>query len=661
MNLVETNTTTPNIGIPAEDKPKSSKTNKELRETAARHASDLFTIDNFISVIEQRYLHMSYPKFDHGPLKELLLELKTAPPNDHDEESSERAKKIDGEILKWRASLIERNQRLEAYHMRRFCDTTTEPLGRVALGVLVRFYKDLGYSHANQSKFDLFLTRFLTDGTDQTIREIEQSFEETVETIAQLFGDEPNPDSTPGSSTEEAIDQFQALINEVDEYENFEDVAKNHLFERLREHKRSLRDRLFEPRIAAMTVFTNVAVGNSFNQLLTEASPGFDDLFANDFDLSGALIDSSDEIKKRIDQNLSQVREKVNRAEDSRLFHLLELLELLCEDEEQKPEPQKASEPESSDEKSDSVIVSGKERIAHLLTTIGEAEPDRRALRDYMMENDSLDAIDLNDFLVPPEDETSQLSRSILRIILLAEEIRTNELTGKDKITSQTQGELKSILKKSQEYAQMLEEHIEWSDEEAIPRLRAVSGKLLEVGLKLKREIVKLSDRQAERSLDSIETVEETVLEEEHEEVEETPYRASEPYEETTSPLLIVMAVLLTIAAGGYYYMTWETPITPPASSLVEKIDAKDLPNGEHLVVAYRQGTMLLVTAKSSWKELTEDERKQNLEELYSIKTKQKLKGVVLTDGSGKFLGDASMDGIRMEEPEIEEADPEEF
>ncbi len=78
----------------------------------------------------------------------------------------------------------------------------------------------------------------------------------------------------------------------------------------------------------------------------------------------------------------------------------------------------------------------------------------------------------------------------------------------------------------------------------------------------------------------------------------------------------------------------------------VEEINVAELPLGEHLKIAHRQGSTLFVSAKNSWETLTDDEKQANLQNLQNHPTKIKLSNVIVINSDGKPLGDISSEGI---------------
>ncbi len=113
---------------------------------------------------------------------------------------------------------------------------------------------------------------------------------------------------------------------------------------------------------------------------------------------------------------------------------------------------------------------------------------------------------------------------------------------------------------------------------------------------------------------------------------------------------LIAATFLVAIICGGFYFFATQLNGAIPSPKDVEEIKVTELPLGDHLQIAHRQGSTLFVSAKNSWENLTADEKQTNLQNLRNFPTKVKVSTVIVINSEGKPLGDISSEGINLGE-----------
>ncbi len=610
-------------------------------------AGVLFRVDTFISAIEEAYLQTEPIHFDYENLKALLIEAKNIGASASFEEVFRIKLKIKQEFNEWVSALGERNNSIKTYHLRIFCDGAKEPVNDETLEALVQFQRMLPHTDLNQSKFDLFLTRLFTKRVDLNIREAIFSRDELVEELRNRFETWPDTEHrifTP-EKREDAIEKFEDFIGEAESYEDFGSIVNENLFGRMRSHKRSIREYLYDPEVAAISVICNITAGNAFALLLSRANEPLNKMLANEFDLGEALSDASDEAESHIQEKLTEISEWVGDDGESGDVNISELLDL-TKNEFPKTNEEAAPAKKEIEFVRDRIFASAKKRIAPIISEIDKSEPDLRFLRKELVGIKSLKKSDLNDFLVPLDEPSGKLCREVLGIILLSEDIRKNELPNQKKISTQTQLNLKRILLISKNLAESVEAMIADSEPKQKYRLRIVLNKLIETGLKLKKEIIIVNDPRKEK----LPAPESGLKEDKEQSVEnETDKVQTPPPQNDKFPAnywLVAATVLIAVVSALIYFYGLKINSTIPTPPNVEKMSVSGLPGGNELEDAYRLGPTLFLTAGESWRNLPEEEQRQHLKELLKLSTKTKLRDVIIVDQKGNFMADASRGGV---------------
>ncbi|MCV6070179.1 hypothetical protein OFP26_31880, partial [Escherichia coli] len=87
----------------------------------------------------------------------------------------------------WAKELTARDANIEAYHIRRYCDSLKSKLPVEVFLAAARFYRDLDYSRQSLSKFDLVITRAFSTDIGELRRTLITDREELAEQIAMLY------------------------------------------------------------------------------------------------------------------------------------------------------------------------------------------------------------------------------------------------------------------------------------------------------------------------------------------------------------------------------------------------------------------------------------------------------------------------------------------
>lgn len=273
-------------------------------------AMQLGIAERFITQLELNLLRIPGADNGYGPVKEALAELSELSDGEQDGDTAGRiAEHLERALDKWQHHLAARDEKIEAYHIRRYCDGLRNPLKQSVFISLLRFYRDIPHSRQSQSKFDLVLTRCFSTQINDLFRAMTMPREQIVEKLSELYS-KWDPAKTLNASSSADVAGFDNFIAENDTLLDFPSLTASKLFDRIREFKTSLSDRFWEPAVAAAAVECNIVVGNHLNGLMARESENLGERFGSEFDFAGTLQDTSPNAGERVSEVLREMDEQ---------------------------------------------------------------------------------------------------------------------------------------------------------------------------------------------------------------------------------------------------------------------------------------------------------------------------------------------------------------
>lgn len=264
---------------------------KTLARTKPRdfreQAMVLRIVDVFLTQIELTLLIPATASNDFTSLKRDLDALSSRP------EDAELKADVDHKLERWRKSLTRRDERIEAYQMRRYCDGVKIALDKEILLAMARFYREQPYSRNSLSKFDMMLTRAFSSKVGDFRHCLVADREGLAEMLAERFDRWGRAARSSASEETAAVAAFDRFIDECFSIEKFDQFSESGIFERVREYKASLGDGFFVPTVIAAAIECNIALGNRLNVLISEAARELGERLGSEFDLAGALQDTT--------------------------------------------------------------------------------------------------------------------------------------------------------------------------------------------------------------------------------------------------------------------------------------------------------------------------------------------------------------------------------
>jgi hypothetical protein len=597
-------------------------------------------VESFFTAVERQMLQLSTLTFDIEQIKPYLQEMEKSQ-GLSTKAFSEIEFLLKRKINNWRYLLAERDKTIETYHLRRFCESLDSPLDAKFFVALTRFYRSLPHSPMVQSKYDFAVTRLYSFAENKTKRQLRLNREELVKELNKLFGSWDGETATVSEEISPEIAQEIAKIDnfifEADHLKTFEEIVKSNLFDRLRICKHGLGEKFYETQITAVAVECNIVIGNIFANLLAETNENVSVKLLPEIDFAEIFHDVSVNAGQQTSLTLQEIRSNAINPENKsagNVKQVLEWLRIIGLDSE--------LEAEQTDE-SEIVTKLADVPVAPVLETLASVAPDKKIIENYLQNSEILRSLNFNAFL---DSSESDLCREVLSVILQAEDIRRKELFKTENPNIDAHSEVTKLIQQSAFLAKQLQMKIPTADKETQNVLLIASNQLLETRLRLERAIVEYSRSYLENT--------ETNPEPEEEQIIVVPYKkaASPPpmqkiRRKPVNRRLIAAAVLAVIfAIAAYSSISFFSPVVTKAKD-VEVFNVKKLPGGDFWKTAHRQSGTLFITASDSWKKLSFEAQRNNLENLLEYSSTIKVEAVVITDGTGQPLGSASADGIQ--------------
>lgn len=596
-------------------------------------ALHLRIVEEFLTQMELSLLKTSSDQFDFAPVRTAINELRGIADDDNPDRRTRVEFQLAHELLGWQEHLAARDEGIEAYHIRRYCDGLRKPLDNEIFVAMARFYRDIPRCKNSQSKFDLALTRAFSNSVSDLYRSMTMSRDEIAVRLAGLYsGWDRVTKVDPGSPRD--VSGFDKFLAESDELLDFRSLTSSRLFDRIREYKGELGDRFWDPAVAAAAVECNIVVGNHLNGLMARASENLGERLGSEFDVAGAFQDTSPNagayisgVLKEIDDHTPIViTDSENESDDIRFLRsLLELSDSLGTEE----ADGKEATPQQIDE---STLSIDRPEFHEMLSVLSQHNPDSRPLSAYIAASDLGSGFELDDFLFAEDDQPDSVGREVLEVILSLESFRENELHDRKMLTLLVKNKVMQMLTRADGLGSKIEERISDEPQSAGRRLK-IANRLLEARLRTERSIVKFTSRGLGtvpiKKVDDAETD------------DQKPSFVSL----TANRWLIAATVAAVLVSGILFSSTSSEAVLDDD---VEVLEAVRLPGGRSLSSAYREGNTLYIVATDAWRQKPEGEKTEALKDLMMSPTKKPLFKILVMDTDGMPLAEMSENGIHV-------------
>lgn len=601
-------------------------------------ALHLRIVEEFLSQMEFSLLKTSGEQFDFEAVRTAIAELKGLA----DDENPDRRKRVEfqlaHELLRWQEHLAARDEKIEAYHIRRYCDGLKKPLDANVFIAMARFYRDLPRGRNSLSKFDLALTRAFSTSVSDLYRSMSVSRDEVAVRLASLYCSWDRVVSVdPGSPRDVA--GFDKFIAESDAMDDFQSLTQGRLFDRIRDYKAELGDRFWDPGVAAAAVECNIVVGNHLNGLMARASETLGERLGTEFDFAGSFQDTSPNTGAHISEALRQIDKQAPLVTTSSESDDLGFLRSLMELTDTLSSPDEGTEAtEVSDVAHDSLSVDQPD-FRKMLALLDQHNPDTSLLVAYITGSDLGGGFDLDSFLFGEDQLPDDFGREALRVILSLESFRQHELHERSFLSPSIKNSVLKLLANAEDLGESIERSLADEPSAAGRRLR-IANKLLECRLRAERTVFKFTSR----GLGILPEVKKAA------EDDESPKPFLQPdlgrfsanrWIIGATVAIMVISMILYFAAGDSG--TW-------AAEDVEIFEASRLPGGKDLTGAHREGSTLFVIAGDKWRSKSDEQKTEHLMDLMGTKAKKKIETVLVLNATGERIADVSDNNVNLGE-----------
>jgi len=604
-------------------------------QRAVDYAKTLEIVQRIIAGVEKAILSSMPQKYNVEPAFNVGRDLKQAIKEKETKRIAEAEDHLSNELYLWHLSLTTRDQKIQPYHLRRFCDGTYVHLDPPSFQALTRFYRSLPHTQSVQSKYDFSVTRLFSAlaGNDQ--RKLRVGGKRLVESLTKMSDvwqtDRPLPLVT-ADEIAAAVDGLRAFIAEANGAINeFEELISSDLSNRIRRFKRELGEVFYEPRVTAAAIECNVALANKFSTLLTGECEQIREAPDVCRDLVNILVDPSINATaaERFDETeLAKLEHQAQSNE--RMSQVLRLLRLSNSYHETKT----SASSENADLPADLPLT---------LSNLAEDDANKEIISELLRtqlsaERQSLDPVNFLAPLVEPLSshvDEREVRRNSLSLILWSERLLRSKLND-NQIDESTEAELSEKMPKMQQTDSdlrlLISQARAGSQLRAVDQLLHISNHLLQARLKLQSVLVQRAAELARQKLGT----------EEVEVREQAPKRVSSLRK---NKALAVAAVVILMVCAGLVFKALNDRSNAAVSRRdkeVQMLNVKDLPGSEMLVNARTRRDLLVGVVSKKWETASDQEKTDELKALLRFGKPMGVLTVMLVDSSGSQMGSAS-------------------
>ena len=567
--------------------------------------------------------------------------------------------------------LVQRDDHIQPYNMRRFCDQSDTILDLNAYAALTSFYRSLPHTEQNRGKYDFVVTRLFSTtipGSNNKLRTLRTSREQVVKRLTEMcaaWGEDTQNWSSDSAKVTETNRCFDEFINEVRTITSLEEMADNSFFQRVRDFKANVGELLYIPEVTATSVETNIIISNRFTVLMEaeteeirEEPEAIQEIAAVYSDIYSSGSSDIARIISELEDNSQQqgvgVRERVSR--------FTRLLQIAVKSEEGNklpppplpdeafivavgagdmasiPEPSFATTPAAEEEMSPDLQV---------LCSNPELQP---LVESYMRSSAEVRKLDLHNFLSPLPEDTDlhkdvELRRESLELILGADYLVRTEL-GKncepgDDIEDRVANLFNQMERSSDEVRDLIKETRHKDQNANYEALLQVYNHLMGARLRMQSAIVRRTASELQSQEDdspvAYENAEEAV-------VVEVP-KESLASRLGVSKWLIAAAIFLLVSAGAFKFLYLDKAEVPKDGVSVVLLNRNELPGSELIAQVKLNGDLLLCEVNGSWAVLRPDTRKEKLEALFEFAQTRGASILMVVDAKGTTVGSANKSG----------------
>ncbi len=624
----------------------------------------LQSVERVMSSVERVMLNRLPNKFDLGPVVTAINTLNVALREGDEDTVREAVFAVSQELEAAQQLLVTRDATIMPYHLRRFYEEEITSLDLNALAALTSFYRALPHSESNRGKYDFVVTRLFSHaepGRSVRYRHLRISREQLAKRLTEMclaWGEVVAPDPAEAVNVSKSIDLFDHFITEVQAIKKFDELVHHAFFQRIRDFKARIGALLYLPEVTAASVESNVVVTNCFLTLLETESETIKAAPEVMRSLAGAFGDTYSNEPSEVAAILHELEVSVqpNEAAQERVARLTHLLQH-SQTPDATPElgaatqPQRASEPDTlaigspeSDFAAHPDATGNQDEEFHPFTIALENQP---LLTAYSNASAEARKLDLHSFLAPlPNGDhkasqgESKSRRAALALIFAADNLVVTELAPEQTPGANIEArsevlfdQLEQVSDEVRDQIKLAQKHEQHTNYEV---LLHVYNQIMTARLRLQSALVRRHSSEHSNTNNSSEAV------------AEAPAKAAPASANSEPPpsggrislrqwLVGTTVALLLVAVFLNFGLSKKPEAKDDAD--VARLDRNQMPHGAFFTGAKIHQELMLCQVTPKWLELTAQERKGKLGELFSFGQEHGVQRVLLIDPKGTTIG----------------------
>ncbi len=642
---------------------------------AIEKMKSLQATERVLASVEKAVLNKVPEKFNLIPLTSAIHQLNEAIRLNDEVKIRDANSGVSFELESIVNHLVESDDHIQPYNMRRFCDQSDTILDLNAFAALTSFYRSLPHTEQNRGKYDFVVTRLFSTtipGSNNKLRTLRTSREQVVKRLTEMcaaWGEDTQNWLNDSAKAAETIRCFDEFINEVRTITSLEEMADSSFFQRVRDFKANVGELLYLPEVTATSVETNIIISNRFTVLLEaeneetrEEPEAVQEIAAVYSDIYSSGSSDIARIINELEDN-SQQQGVVVRERVSRFTRLLQIAVKSEEGNKLAPPPLPdeafmvavgAGEMAAIPEPSFSTTPAAQEEMSPDLQMLCSNPELKPLVESFMTSSAEVRKLDVHNFLSPLPEAADlrkevELRRESLELILSADYLVRMEL-GKDcepgdDIEDRVDRLFGQMERSSDEVRDLIKEARNKDQNANYEALLQVYNHLMGARLRMQSAIVRRTASELAQ----------TQEEEPTQRISTAPAQEPKPKansKETLSSRLgvskgvIAAAIFVFALAVAYKFLYLDNAEVPKDGPSVVQLNRNEVPGNEVLSMVKLNGDLMLCEVNGAWVALSPNTRKEKLQAIYDFAETKGASIVMIIDAKGTTVGSANKSGV---------------
>ncbi len=655
--------------------PKAAQEALAFLRRAIEKMKSMQAAERVIASVERAILNQVPGKFDVKPLVAAINSLNLALREGIGANIIVAQATVSSELETTLNNLISRDAQLQPYHLRRFCDQSDALIDLNSFAALTSFYRSLPHTETTSGKYDLVVTRLFTvaiPGRSIRHRHLRITRDQLAKRLTEMCSawGETIVATSEGDAQLMAINSaFDELIAEAKQVSSLEEIVSKNFFQRVRDFKASLSDKLFLPEVTAASVESNTIITNRFLilielegaeirqepeeiQLLTDI---FSDTYSNQpSEMSRVLTD------------LQTSLPKFDVATQDRVQLYTRLLQLAVEKDTALPLPEPTTPemfvveietpPELPVSPTFAAITESEEPPLSAELQAFAAQPQYQLLIEAFLQSSvEVQKLPLSPFLSPLPDGKSEafrgeidLRRKSLEVMLHADRVVRTELAKdcepKDSIEERLEQLFVCLEQMGDQARELMQEARKLEQDNNYEVFLLVYNQLMSARLRLQSAIVRrtaseLVEQEPHPQQGQIKQMVREAMQ------ENAQYAAAATAQNTTASklpvnkwFLIACVSLIVIMIGIRFTFTGSDQKLQDDSTVVI-LSRDQVPNGELFQEVKLNHDLMICKASGKWATLSAKEQKEKSRALFEFAKEKGVQTIMMIDENGNTTG----------------------